>query len=152
MDIREWRRDDLPAVGALLEELAAAIGEDFRPEAERLEALYVAMRKDPEVYRSFVCEEGGAVVGFVSLVLYASVFHRKGTALVAELVVAAAARGRGVGAALLARAEELARAEGMDELEVGVVKGNARAIAFYKAAGLTEEYLLLGKELNAASR
>jgi GNAT superfamily N-acetyltransferase len=132
----------------LLDELADALGETFEPDAALLAEQFDAMSAAPGVYRNFVAELDGRVVGFLSIACYRSVFHRKGTVLVNELAVAESARRRGVGGALIERALELARSEGWDELEVGVMRENDGAIRFYKAHGISEEYLLLGKEFD----
>ncbi|MBP7095237.1 MAG: GNAT family N-acetyltransferase [Spirochaetia bacterium] len=148
--IRSWRREDLPRVGGLLAELAAALGEDFKPDAALLAEHFDAMAEAPGVYRNFVAELDDRVVGFLSLACYRSAFHRKGTVLVNELAVEERARGLGVGGALIEHALDLARDEGWDELEAGVMKDNEGAIRFYKAHGISEEYLLLGKEFDEA--
>jgi ribosomal protein S18 acetylase RimI-like enzyme len=88
------------------------------------------------------------VIGFLSLVLYRSFFHRKGTALVNELVVKKEFRNQQIGKALLEHAFSVATEAGMDELEVGVMKENTHALTFYRKNGFGEEYLLLGKEFS----
>jgi RimJ/RimL family protein N-acetyltransferase len=55
------------------------------------------------------------------------------------MMVAADWRGRGVGAALLGAAIDLARGEGMHKLALSVFPHNAAAIALYKKFGFVEE-------------
>jgi ribosomal protein S18 acetylase RimI-like enzyme len=146
MPIREWRLEDLPRVRALLSELSASIGHGYHADDEVLRNHFQLMAKQPDVYATFVAEEDDEIVGFVSVVFYRSVLHHTGTALVNELVVAENRRGRGLGEELLSLCVELARQRGCDEIEVGVEKGNQRAIDFYRKNGMDEEYVLLGRE------
>ncbi|HTX73296.1 MAG TPA: GNAT family N-acetyltransferase [Rectinemataceae bacterium] len=148
MGIRPWDEGDLAQVVALLQELNEALGEDQVLDLETVKEHYLSMRNQGETYESYVFEEHGRVLGFLSIVFYRSVYHRQGTALVNELVVTRRERGRKIGEALLQRAIDRARERGMDELEVGVMKDNVDAIAFYKRQGVTEEYLLLGMEFD----
>ncbi len=147
MVTRSWEEGDLPQVLALLKSLAESLHDDIAFESERLRRQFRSMKRKPEIYESFVCEEAGAILGFVSIVFYESAFHHKGTALLSELVVAAGARDAGIGERLLRRAVEEAEIREMDEVEVGVMKDNEAAIRFYKKRGLVEEYLLLGLDL-----
>lgn len=145
--IRPWREEDIPRIAALVRELDEALGGDFRPDEGRLRAMFGRMAALPGIYETYVYEEEGEVLGFVSLLFYESAYHRVGTAQVNELVVDARRRSGGVGAALLARAVARARARGMDEIEVGVERENEGARRFYARHGISEEYLLLGMEL-----
>ncbi|MGH2928305.1 MAG: GNAT family N-acetyltransferase, partial [Solirubrobacteraceae bacterium] len=58
-----------------------------------------------------------------------------GVAEVVTLVVAGRERGSGVGAALLAAAEEIARSRGFDTVKIAVMSGNDRAERFYASHG-----------------
>lgn len=146
--IRSWTADDLPAVKRLMDQLARHIGEENEISLELMERHFREMEKLPQLYDSFVYESDGNIVGFISVVYYRSVFHRMGTALINELVVDVAHRGRGIGQTLLRRSIDEAKKRGMDELEVGVVKENPGAQRFYKQNGFEEEYLLLGMEFD----
>lgn len=74
---------------------------------------------------TWVAEAGGAVRGFVVVV----------DAEVEQVYVDAAARGSGVAAALLARAESVVADAGHDRAWLAVVAGNARARRFYERSG-----------------
>lgn len=143
--IRAWRESDLSAIRELLDQLNGDLGLPDRVDPADLEAHFRAMAGDP-AYGNFVYEEGGRIDGLITWAHYRSLLHRKGTALINELVVRRGRMGSGIGSALLRRAIEEARLAGMDEIEVGVMKENARAIEFYKKNGMDEEYFLLGRE------
>ena len=88
--------------------------------------------------RVFVAEDAGGVVGVV--VLYAPVAEgrfvgRKGEGELSRLAVTAASRGAGVGAALVARCEEHARAEGWEAIALWSRPWQAEAHRLYEARG-----------------
>ena len=141
--IRELQERDLPAVGRLLAHLAQGPGEV--PPAAALERLYAEMASHPAIYVNLVAVEGGEVIGFLSLLLYRTLRHAGGTALINELVVETERRGLGTGRRLLKRAVTIARERGMDEIEVGAERTNGRAIDFYRRNGFDQDYVLLGR-------
>ena len=61
----------------------------------------------------------------------------EGIAEVVTLVVKRGQRSAGVGRALLAAAEQMARQRGCDVVKIAVMAGNARAQEFYEAKGYT---------------
>jgi ribosomal protein S18 acetylase RimI-like enzyme len=95
----------------------------------------------------FVAEEGGEVVG-TALAGYDG--HRGWVYYVA---VEPSRRRRGVGAALMARAEEGLRALGCPKLNLQVRSSNRQAVAFYERLGYAvEERVSMGKLLAAPRR
>ncbi len=68
-------------------------------------------------------------------------------AYIAELFVVEAARGLGVGRALIGASEDWARAQGLRILKIGVLPGNARARAIYERAGFAPYALRLRRKL-----
>ena len=68
------------------------------------------------------------------------------------LVVSAGHRSGGVGRALLAAAEDIARARGLDTVKIAVMSGNARAQDFYEANGYTVAEHMLYRRLYDRSR
>jgi ribosomal protein S18 acetylase RimI-like enzyme len=101
----------------------------------------------------FVAETDGAIVGFVC------VFARLDSgalieadpeyAYISDLVVLPAHRGRGIGRALLGRAEEFAARQGAAVLKVDVLAANGGARAVYRAAGFQENEIRLQKRLDS---
>ncbi len=67
-----------------------------------------------------------------------STFQARPLLNVHDLAVLSAARGRGIGRALLAAAEERARARGCGKLTLEVLDGNARARALYASVGFAD--------------
>ena len=146
MEIRRWAVDDLPEINALLLELAGAVGIPYHGSVDLLRRHFGLADTYRDMYSDYVSVVDGSVVGFVSLVYYSSALHKKGTALINELVVDNRFRGQGVGRSLLQYCITEARAKGFDEIEVGAEPDNVRAIAFYKQNGLSKQYVLLGME------
>jgi len=144
--IREWNEADLSEILILLDQLNEAQDENQELDIGNIQRLYQSMIALPEVYHNAIFEDGGVIIGFVSVVFYQSIYHKVGTALINELVVSDSHRNQGIGKALLNYVIELAKAKGMDEIEIGVMKDNTKAISFYKACGIDKEYLLLGME------
>ena len=101
--------------------------------------------------RVFVAEFASDVVGFVCV--WGRVppqepeEPQRDYAYVSDLVVLPAWRRRGIGRALLQRAEEYARTAGMDAIGVGVMAANRDARDLYDAAGYRTTHLELRKSL-----
>jgi ribosomal protein S18 acetylase RimI-like enzyme len=99
----------------------------------------------------FVAESDGAVIGFVCV--WGRVPPQEPDepqadyAYVSDLVVLATWRRRGIGRALLRRAEAYARALGMDAIGIGVMAGNREARALYDADGYRAVHVELRKRL-----
>lgn len=98
------------------------------PTAERLEQLVAA----PQTVL-LAAEIGGRVVGLLSLVWYDVPSGRK--AWIEDVVVDAACRGGGVGAALVGRALQEARAVGADCVMLTSNPSRQAAHALYRKAG-----------------
>lgn len=141
-------RAGLGQIISLLQELNEALGEHQEIDPIKVREHYVKMNAQPEIYENYVFEEHGVVIGFLSLLFYRSIYHKRGTALINELIVSKAYRNKKIGEKLLKYAMNVSRDLGMDEIEVGVMKNNFEAIRFYKKHGITEEYVLLGMEFD----
>jgi ribosomal protein S18 acetylase RimI-like enzyme len=145
MPIRSWKESDLPQITNLMNELNDDLHEDRSILLPDVKNHFVEM-DGSNFYESFIYEEQNEIIGFVSIVFYKSIFHRVGTALINELIVKNHFRNKGIGKALLEKAISEAKKRNMDEIEVGVMIENSKAIKFYKRNGLTDEYYILGME------
>jgi GNAT superfamily N-acetyltransferase len=100
--------------------------------------------------RLLVAQLDAQVLGFASIftaVPFDSADDPAGSyALVGDLVVRVAARGRGIGQALLREAERIARAAGAGELRVNALAANTSANRVYHAAGF-EPYIVTHRKL-----
>lgn len=137
--IRPATAADVDELVRLLEELNADQGEELG------HVTAEAVRRDgfgpsPE-FKVLLAELDGRPVGYA---LYhpswSTEYALKGFYLY-DLFVCAAARGRGIGRALLGAVSAAARAEGRSFLWWNSKLGNARAQAFYRGLGATEETL-----------
>ncbi|HUP36286.1 MAG TPA: GNAT family N-acetyltransferase [Candidatus Limnocylindria bacterium] len=101
--------------------------------------------------RVLVAEIDHRVVGFIALL--ARVVPEEPDedqtpyAYISDLVVLPRYRRRGVGRALLERAEALARSSGARVLRVGVLAKNESAARLYRVAGFSDYQLQLAKRL-----
>lgn len=91
-------------------------------------------------------DEHDRVVGFVS-VSTTGHFAGERDAYIGELIVAPDAEGRGVGAQLVAAAEEQALADGHRCITLTTGAANDRALAFYRRLGYLDEDVKLTKVL-----
>ena len=98
-----------------------------------------SVRRDPNV-AVFVAETPEGIVGRLSIARDHNPYSRH----VAELglMVAASARRRGIGTALMEEAMRWARAAGITKLELTVFPHNEPAITLYRKLGFREEGLL----------
>jgi ribosomal protein S18 acetylase RimI-like enzyme len=95
-----------------------------------------------------IAEERGKAVGFLLLLLdIPDEVTLAPQAFVAYMAVEPAARGRGVGRALLDAAEAYGRAAGRPHISLMVTEDNAAARALYEGAGFVTERRMLTKPL-----
>lgn len=92
-------------------------------------------------------DDDGRSLGFIHLTTADDYYDARETAHVADLVVSRAAAGRGVGSALMAHAEEWARAQGFAMLTLNVFTANRRARDLYARLGFAEEWIRCLKRL-----
>lgn len=156
--IREFRDEDGDGVEECFVELQEF---ERRIEPRRIEGRVVAKKYLRHMFgrcaetggRVFVLEDGGRVVGFVSvwakMRVNGLVNAESEVAYVSDLVVAEAQRGRGWGLALLRRAEEYAREAGATVLTIGVLAENTHARRLYNDFGFRENQVEMFKPLRA---
>jgi GNAT superfamily N-acetyltransferase len=133
-----------------------AISRDRRTDhAGAVEALAAAWRGVRESDgHALVAECDGCAVGFLFLQFRDdAIFVREELrpyAYVSELFVSEAARGAGVGAALMLEAERLAAVRGIRRLMVGVLAGNAVAERLYARLGFAPHAIEMMKAVSSS--
>src|ERR1043166_9376140 len=149
--IRPARPDDAGAIVALVRELAAY---ERAPDLVALDEAALRASVFCEQPRVFVhvAEHEGRVAGMaVWFVTYSTWTGRHGI-WVEDLIVSEAARGLGLGRALLSHLAGIAVEEGYARLELAVLDWNEPAIGFYRHLGARPmadwtTYRLSGKHL-----
>lgn len=131
--ITAMRDEDWGAVRAIYAEGIATGQATFETEVPEWPEWDASHRRDCRL----VAREGGRVVAWVAL---SPVSKRRCYAGVAEvsLYVAAAARGRGVGRALLPALVEEAERQGIWTLQAGILSTNRASVALFAACGFRQ--------------
>jgi GNAT superfamily N-acetyltransferase len=113
-----------------------------------LEVISRALRAEGSNPIVYVAEgEAGDLAGFIHLHSATDYYRRRDHGHVADIVVAQAYEGQGLATALLAKAEEWARAQGFDWLTISVFEANGRAAGLYERLGFGRDIVRLVKPL-----
>lgn len=150
--IRPACEADLPALCALLRQLASDDASESTPAQEAAEpaapeaptpaqsGAFAALRALP-CAEVFVIEEAGRVVGTAQLVVVPSVAGGgRPKAIVDDVVVDRAFRGRGLGERLVRHCIEAARARGVRKLQLASNQRRAAAHRFYERLGFAPSH------------
>lgn len=130
MQLRPAGPDDAPALARLSGEFGYS--DEVAPLRERLLALL--RQADQTVW---LAEEDGEVLGWMNARINQQL-ESPPHAEISGLVVTTRRRSQGIGAALVAQAEQWARARGLNELRVRSRLERTRAHAFYQRQGYAE--------------
>ena len=126
--------DDVPLVLEFIRELA-----EFEKLADRVVATEADLRRwlfgGNPVAEAVIAREGGTALGFALFFPVFSTFLGRPGIYLEDLFVREAARGQGVGRALLTYLAKLAVGRGWGRVEWAVLDWNAPAIAFYRRLG-----------------
>lgn len=147
--ITPYQAEDRDAVLALAPRLAVGVAA-WRPTEGVASAVREWFEESVEGsgddQATFVARLDGEVVGMVAV---STQRHWSGNldAYVGELATAAGQERRGIGRALLARAEQWATARGLAHITLETGAANADARAFYGALGYLEEEIRLTRVL-----
>jgi GNAT superfamily N-acetyltransferase len=133
MEVRPARPEDWPAVAGLLVELGRGVAAGTAEDATHQMQFTGHLRRIDSV--TLVADDAGEVVGVVDMEYHQRLGDHRPQARVNDLVVAEGARGRGVGTALLSRAEELARKRGCFRMALVTASWRDTTTAFYKREG-----------------
>ncbi len=151
---------DLPALGRLFVEvngLHVAFRPDvFRaiPTGARVER-YLAFRLDEDDCRIFVADLDRAPIGFLLARLWQAprvpIYWQRQEIEVEIVVVAEAARGLGIGRALIRRAHLWAAEVGVERVRLTVHEVNEGARRFYERLGYTTEQRIMSRPVDPSS-
>ena len=107
----------------------------FYPHKQDFRRWFDEMMEWGENGRCFwlVCWRDGSLIGNGQLLIYPH------GAELANIAVAPAWQGQGIGTAMIAALEAIARENGLHEVEIGVDVENSRALALYERLGFVED-------------
>jgi len=134
VSIRFGERGDVPLIAELIRGLAKyeRLEDEVSLTQARLEETLFGSRRYAEV---LIAEDAGEAVGFALFFHNYSTFLAKPGVYLEDLYVREAARGKGVGKALLARLAAIAVERDCGRLEWAVLDWNKDAIGFYERLG-----------------
>ena len=124
---------DWAAVAALLVELGRGVAAGTAEDPTHRQSFAGHLRQLGNV--TLVAELDGEVVGVIDMEYHQRLGDHRPQARVNDVVVTERARGAGVGAALLRRAEELARKRGCFRMALVTATWRDASIAFYRREG-----------------
>jgi ribosomal protein S18 acetylase RimI-like enzyme len=151
--IRDAHARDLPRILEMAPRLHEFGPPPWRTVAEMDAGMVVrlttVLANLPEDNAMYVADAGaaGGVVGFIHLVTFTDYFTNEPHGHVADIVVAKAGEGRGVGRALLDAAERWSTGHGYRLLTLHVFSENTHARAVYERVGYVPEYIRMTKVL-----
>jgi len=132
ISIREATRDDLPGLYSLYCDLAFGAP---RVTPERLEAVFARLARYPD-YRVWLAFDGKRLLGTYALCIIDTLGDRCAPeGIVEDVVVAADARGLGIGRAMMEHAMERCREAGCYKLVLSSNLAREDAHRFYDALG-----------------
>ncbi len=127
--IRAAQAEDESAWRALWEQYLAFYGVALAPEVTA--ATWARILAPGGIEMRVAQEENGALLGFATWLTHPSTWTLAPDCYLEDLFVAPAARGRGIGRALIADLAALGRARGFARLYWHTAEGNARARRLY---------------------
>ncbi|HVY08798.1 MAG TPA: GNAT family N-acetyltransferase [Mycobacteriales bacterium] len=132
--IRPARPEDVPVIASLIRELA-----DYEREPDAAKAsdedLHAALFGPSPAVFCHLAEADSEVVGLAVWFLNFSTWTGKHGIYLEDLFVRPAARGSGLGKALLLTLVDIARERGYGRVEWSVLDWNSSAIEFYRSLG-----------------
>ena len=142
MRIRSATSEDADAMAGLLAELeyptpAGALPARLRAVEAEGGAVFLAVGPD------------GAALGLMSVASHSTIHAEAPVAYITALVTSAAARGKGVGRAMVSAAEQWAREKGCVRISVTSAEHRADAHAFYPRCGMPYSGRRFSKTLSA---
>jgi GNAT superfamily N-acetyltransferase len=132
--VRPARPEDWSAVAGLLVELGRGVAAGTADDSTHRMQFTGHLRRIDSV--TLVAQDpAGAMLGVVDMEYHQRLGDHRPQARVNDVVVTGSARGRGVGRALLSRAEELARKRGCFRMALVTAGWREESIVFYRREG-----------------
>ncbi|WP_230533415.1 GNAT family N-acetyltransferase [Microvirga roseola] len=148
--MREASIEDVPAILALIKELAAFENLSYAIQTDEARLREHGFGPEPR-FRVLLAESNGKVLGFLSYMIRYSIWSGSDFLNLDDLFVSEAARGRGIGRALMHRLSEIAAGQGL-MVRWELLVDNEPAKAFYKAIGATLSEKLIARWSVEAAR
>ncbi len=146
MILRLATREDVPAIVALLSDDALGAGREGHDLAPYL-AAFDEIAANP-MHQLLVADRDGTVVATCQLTILSGLSRQgRRRAQIEAVRVAADARSRGLGAALMADVEARARAAGATLIQLTTDRSRVRAHAFYERLGYVPTHLGYKKQI-----
>jgi GNAT superfamily N-acetyltransferase len=134
LTIRNGTRDDVPALLALIRELATYEKKREKAVVSEADLLRDAFGPCPK-FRALIAEWNGERVGYASFFFFYSTFQGRAALFLEDLFVLEKFRGKGIGKSLLVEVARLAVAEKCAVMRWEVLDWNHPAIVFYEKLG-----------------
>jgi GNAT superfamily N-acetyltransferase len=135
--IRKSISDDFQDIKRLVKELYDAQDYTAGLDGKLNKAKFAAVMNDPRT-DILVANSLHGVIGYLTLNYHKSLLDTGETAIIEELVVAAAERGKGIGTLLVNVAIDMCRERGCSEVGVGTEWTNHEARKFYTKCGFKD--------------
>lgn len=142
LKIRSARREDLPAIVALLADDPLGSGRETpsEPLPPGYYRAFEEIEADPRQHL-LLAEQGGRIVGTLQLSLLPNLtYGGRRRAQVEGVRIATEARGQGIGRALMDRAKELAVTAGCHLLQLTTNRQRPQALHFYERLGFVDSH------------
>ena len=144
--IRTAREDDAARCAELLGILFSQ-EDEFTANAEVQSRALSMIIRNPELGRIFVGEIDGVIQGMVMLLFTVSTFLGHKAALLEDMVIAPAWRGKGLGTRLLDHAVDFAFREGFGRITLLTDRDNDAAQQFYRKQGFSKSEMVVFRML-----
>lgn len=147
LSFRTATKDDMPVIVALLADDEIGENREIAAVSDEYVKAFAAMERE-HYNRMLLAEDAGKIVGCLQLAFVPGL-SRKGTkrAVIESVRVAAAARGKSVGTALMKEAIRLAREGGCGLVQLTSDNRRSRAHLFYRRLGFEQSHFGFKKEL-----
>ena len=134
LTIRQVRPSDLDQLILLIEDHAAYEGAEWRS-TNRLKADLASLMFSQDKLWCYVVEDDGALIGYATSIIQYATWTAQPYLYMDCLYLKEEARGQGLGTQLMQQLVELAKQNGLTEIQWQTPINNQSAIAFYKRIG-----------------